>query len=94
LDDKKFILAGTCNAADEQENTESSDSDTEKAFLKVTHSEGKEALETALHYVQQQKVSTPGDVTMQQVRGHPCSEGKLTKSFKYKLTSSLSNECL
>jgi hypothetical protein len=44
----EIILAVTCNAVDEPEDTENSDSDTEEAFLKVTHSEGTETLETAL----------------------------------------------
>jgi hypothetical protein len=62
LDDNEIILAVTRNAANEPEDTENSDSDTEEAFLKVTHSEGKEVLEVALHYIEQQKQSTPGDV--------------------------------
>jgi hypothetical protein len=53
LDDNEIILAVTRNAANEPEGTE--DSDTEEAFLKVTHSEGKEALEMALRYIEQQK---------------------------------------
>jgi hypothetical protein len=44
--------------------TENSDSDTEEAFLKVTHSESKETLETALRYIEQQKESAPGDVVL------------------------------
>jgi hypothetical protein len=62
LDDNEIILAVTRNAANEPEDTENSDNDTEEAFLKVTHSEGKDALETALRYIEQQKESTPGDV--------------------------------
>jgi hypothetical protein len=64
LYDKETILAVTCIAANEPEDTENSDSGTEEAFLKVTHSEGKEALETALCYIEQQKESTPGDVML------------------------------
>jgi hypothetical protein len=64
LDDNEIILAVTRNAAIEPEDTENSDSDTEEAFLKVTHSEGKEALETALRYVEQHKESTPADVVL------------------------------
>jgi hypothetical protein len=36
----------------------------EETFLIVTHSEGKEALETALRYIEQQKESTTGDVML------------------------------
>jgi hypothetical protein len=61
LDDDDIILAVTRNAANEPEDTENFDSDTEEAFLKVTHSEGKEAPEMALRYIEQQKESTPGD---------------------------------
>jgi hypothetical protein len=50
--------------ASEPEDTENYDSDTEDAFLKVTRSEGKGALETALRYIEQQKESTPGDVML------------------------------
>jgi hypothetical protein len=64
LDDNEIILAVTRNAANEPEDTENSDSDTEVTFLKVTHSEGKEELETALRYIEQQKESTPGDVVL------------------------------
>jgi hypothetical protein len=62
LDDNEIILTVTRNAANEPEDTE--DSDTEEAFLKVTRSEGKEALETALRFVEQQKESTPADVVL------------------------------
>jgi hypothetical protein len=64
LDDNEIILAVTHNAENEPEDTENSDSDTEEAFLKVLHSEGKEALETALRYIEQQKESAPGDVML------------------------------
>jgi hypothetical protein len=47
LDNNEIIMTVTYNAANEQEDIENSDSDTVVAFLKVTHSEGKEALETA-----------------------------------------------
>jgi hypothetical protein len=53
LDDNEIILAVTRNAANEPEDTENSDSDTEVAFLEVTHSEIKETLETALRYIEQ-----------------------------------------
>jgi hypothetical protein len=63
LDDNEIMLAVTRNAANEPEDTrENSDYGTEEAFLKVTHSEGKETLETAICYIEQQKESTPGDV--------------------------------
>jgi hypothetical protein len=45
----------TCNAANDPEDTENSNSNTEEAFLKVIDSEGKEALETAIRYIEQQK---------------------------------------
>jgi hypothetical protein len=61
LDDNEIILAVSRNVANEPEDTETSDSDTEEAFLKVTHSEGKGALETGLRYIEQQKESTSGD---------------------------------
>jgi hypothetical protein len=64
LDDNEIILAVTRKAADEPEDTENSDSDTEEAFVKATHSEGIEALETALRYIEQRKESTPGDVML------------------------------
>jgi hypothetical protein len=50
LDDNEIILVVSRNAANDPEDTENSDSDTAEAFLKVTHSEGKEALETALRF--------------------------------------------
>jgi hypothetical protein len=53
LTDNKIILVVTRNAAKEPEDTENSDSYTKDAFLKVTHSECKEALETAIHYIEQ-----------------------------------------
>jgi hypothetical protein len=56
LDDNEIILAVTRNAANEPEDTENSD--TQVAFLKVTHCEGEEALETVLRYIEQQKEST------------------------------------
>jgi hypothetical protein len=83
LDDNEIILAVTCNAANEPEDTQNSD--TEEAFPKVTHSEGKEALEMALRYIKQYKESTPRDVMLiktwrdyaASIRGgHPCSKGK------------------
>jgi hypothetical protein len=55
LDDNEITLVVTLNAANEPEDSENSDFDTEEAFLKVTHSEGKEVLETALCYMKQQK---------------------------------------
>jgi hypothetical protein len=61
LDDNEIILVVTRNAANEPEDTGNSDSDTEEAFVKVTHSEGKEALEMALCYIEQHKESTPVD---------------------------------
>lgn len=64
MDDNEIILAVIHNAANEPEKTENSDTYTEKAFLKFTHSEGKEALETAVCYIQQHKKSTPGHVTL------------------------------
>jgi hypothetical protein len=64
LDDNKTILAVTHNDANEPEDTENSDSANEVAFIKVTHPEGKETLETAVHYIQQQKESTPRDVIL------------------------------
>jgi hypothetical protein len=64
LDDNEIILAVTHNAANELEDTENSESDTEEAFLKVTCSEGNGALETALRYIEQQKESTSGNVTL------------------------------
>jgi hypothetical protein len=42
LQDNKIVLAAICNAANEPEDTENCDSD--EAFLKVTHSEGKKHL--------------------------------------------------
>jgi hypothetical protein len=62
LDYNKIILAVTHNAANEPDYTEKSDFVTNKAFLKVTHSEVKEALETALCCTEQQKESTLGYV--------------------------------
>jgi hypothetical protein len=59
LDDNENIMTVTHNAAKEPEDIENSDSGTEEAFLKITHSEGKEALETALCYIEQHKESTP-----------------------------------
>jgi hypothetical protein len=59
LDDSE-ILAITHNAANEPEDTENTDSDTEEALLKVTHSEGKEHLKWLFYYIQQQKESKHG----------------------------------
>jgi hypothetical protein len=50
LDDNEIIVAVTHNAASEPADTENFGSDTEEAFLKVTHSEGKAALEMALRF--------------------------------------------
>jgi hypothetical protein len=62
LNDNEIILVVTRNAANELEDTESFASGTEEAFLKVTHSGGKEALEMALCYIEQHKESIPGNV--------------------------------
>jgi hypothetical protein len=64
LDDNETILAVTRKAANEPEDTENSDSDTEETFLKVTHSDDKEALKTAVRYIEQQMDSTPVDVML------------------------------
>lgn len=55
LDDIEIILMVNWNAANEPQDTKNSESDTEESFLKVTHSEDKEELEMALHYIEEQK---------------------------------------
>jgi hypothetical protein len=81
LDDNEIILTVTGNTAYEPEDTENSDNDTEEAFLTVTHSEGKEALEMALRYIEQQKESTPGDdVLIKKWRDYAASKRRSCRS--------------
>jgi hypothetical protein len=54
-----------------------------KAFLKVTHSEGREALESALHYIKQQKKSTSREVMLIKKRRDYASQ-ESNKVFKIK----------
>jgi hypothetical protein len=91
LDDKIIlILAVSRNAANKPEDTENSDSDTEEAFLKVTHSEGKEALKTALCYLQQQKESTPGDMLIKKWKDYAAS--KRRSSLQQRKVTEFSNK--
>jgi predicted NAD-dependent protein-ADP-ribosyltransferase YbiA (DUF1768 family) len=66
---------------------------TEEEFLKATDSVDKDALETALCYIQQQKGKTSEDVTLTK-KWRNCAAKESSRVFQRKVNTFLRNEYL